>query len=193
MNDKPADYLLADSAAELERLRLQAQVWEPETERWLDSLRVQLGWQCADLGCGAMGIIGPLARRVGPTGRVIGLDRDPLQLAGARDYVARHSLANAEIIEGDAFGSALPAASFDLVHARFLLAPVGRDDELLREMIRLVKPGGIVSLQEPDAAAWNVRSGLGTAQGSDPRRIAAGWRRFRRGPTHIRHVTPGWN
>ena len=32
------DYVLSDSAAEFERLRLQAHVWEPETEAWLDRL-----------------------------------------------------------------------------------------------------------------------------------------------------------
>jgi hypothetical protein len=32
------DYLLSDNASELERLRLQARVWEPETEAWLDRL-----------------------------------------------------------------------------------------------------------------------------------------------------------
>jgi hypothetical protein len=52
-------------AAELERLRLQARVWDPETERWLDEIGIQHGWVCADLGCGAMGVIGPLSRRAG--------------------------------------------------------------------------------------------------------------------------------
>jgi hypothetical protein len=32
------DYLLSDSASELERLRLRARVWEQETEAWLDRL-----------------------------------------------------------------------------------------------------------------------------------------------------------
>ena len=84
----PANYLLASGATELERLRLQARVWEPETERWLDEIGIQPGWACADLGCGAMGIIGPLSRRVGTTGRIVEVDRDPLQLVGARQYAA---------------------------------------------------------------------------------------------------------
>jgi hypothetical protein len=43
-------YLLAEGAAELERLRLQARVWEPEAERMLDLIDVQAGWRCIDLG-----------------------------------------------------------------------------------------------------------------------------------------------
>jgi ubiquinone/menaquinone biosynthesis C-methylase UbiE len=80
-----------------------------------------------------MGVIGPLSRRVGATGRIFGVDRDPLQLAGARQYVGEQSLGNVEIVEDNAYASALPGHSFDFVHARFLLAPVGHDDELLRE------------------------------------------------------------
>jgi SAM-dependent methyltransferase len=150
------DYLLSDAASELERLRLQARVWEPEAEAWLDLLGPMLGWRCLDLGCGAMGLLGPLARRVGSGGRVVGLDRDPLQLRGARDFVAGEELANVEILEADAYGcgAVLPDGTFDLVHTRFLFAPVGRDAQLLDEMWRLTRPGGIIAIQEPDSAAW---------------------------------------
>src|SRR5919199_5198577 len=97
------DYLLSNAASELERLRLQARVWEPEAEAWLDLLGPMTGWHCLDLGCGAMGLLGPLARRAGPGGRVVGVDRDPLQLRGARDFVAGEGLADAEIVEADAY------------------------------------------------------------------------------------------
>jgi hypothetical protein len=67
------DYLLAaGDDVELERIRLQARVWEPETETWLDDVKIEPGWRCIDLGCGVMGILGPLARRVGASGRVVG-------------------------------------------------------------------------------------------------------------------------
>ena len=46
------DYLLSDSASEPERLRLQARVWEPEAEAWLDQFGLMTGWRCLDLGCG---------------------------------------------------------------------------------------------------------------------------------------------
>ena len=47
-------YLLSSGAAELERLRLQARVWEPEAEHLLDRIGVEPGWRCLDLGCGGM-------------------------------------------------------------------------------------------------------------------------------------------
>ncbi len=150
-----SDYLLAGGSAELERLRLQARVWESEAEAMLDQIAVQPGWRCIDLGCGAMGILGPLSRRVGAHGRVTGVDTDAKQLAAARDLVRENGLDNVEILELDAYHTNLPRESFDLTHVRFVFAPVGRDEELLREMVALTRPGGVVAIQEPDATSWN--------------------------------------
>jgi SAM-dependent methyltransferase len=150
----PATYVLAQGAAELERLRLQARVWEPEAEALLDRIGVRSGWSCIDLGCGAMGILGPLGRRVGPTGRVVGVDLDGHQLVAARAFVREAGLERVEVLEGDAYATGLPPASFDLVHVRFLFAPAGRDEALLAEMLRLVRPGGVLAIQEPDSASW---------------------------------------
>lgn len=41
------------------------------------------------------------------------------------------------------------------MHVRFVFAPAGRDSELFREMMALTRPGGIVAVQEPDAACWS--------------------------------------
>ncbi len=150
------DYLLTSGNAEMQRLRLQAQVWEPAAIDFLATLNIQPGWKALDLGCGAMGILRPLALSVGDTGTVVGLDSDATQLAAARSFVEEASLTNVSIIEGNAFNTGLPAGDFDLVHIRFLFAPVGRDAELLAEMLRLLRPGGIIAIQEPDASCWNV-------------------------------------
>lgn len=147
-------YLLSGGAAELERLRLQARVWGPAAEQLLDQIGIAPGWRCLDLGCGGRGILGPLSQRVGPSGKVVGVERDAQQLAAARAYVEEEKLTNVEILDTDAYATGIPDASFDLVHVRFLFAPVGRDHELLTEMLRLVRRGGILAIQEPDASAW---------------------------------------
>ena len=152
---EPKEYLLAGGAAELERLQLQARVWEPEAEVMLDMIGVASGWRCIDLGCGALGLLGPLSRRVGPKGEVTGVDMDAKQLAAARAYVAAENLKNVKVLELDAYNTRLPRESFDLTHVRFVFAPVGRDADLLREMIALTRPGGTIAIQEPDAASWN--------------------------------------
>lgn len=153
---KISNYLLTSSTDEMQRLRLQAQVWEPAATEFLAELDISPGSRVLDLGCGAMGVLKPLSRLVGDHGTVVGLDRDAVQLAAARAFVEEAKLANVSIIAGDAFNTGLPADHFDLVHVRFLFAPIGRDAELLAEMLRLVRPGGIIAIQEPDASCWNV-------------------------------------
>jgi SAM-dependent methyltransferase len=155
MSTSSDNYLLAGGSAELERLQLQARVWEPETEAMLDLIAPEPGWHCVDLGCGAMGIIEPLSRRVGSWGRVVGVDMDEKQLAAVRAFAQERGLANVEIFERDAYDTRLPRESFDFTHARFVLAPAGRDEQLLNEMIALTRPGGTVAIQEPDASSWN--------------------------------------
>ena len=53
--DKASDYLLASGTAEMQRLRLQALVWEPAATEFLATLNIRRGARALDLGCGAMG------------------------------------------------------------------------------------------------------------------------------------------
>ena len=69
-------YFLA-SDEELGRLEVQAQVWQPDAEAMLDRIGVGSGSACADMGCGGAGILGPMSRRAGDSGSVLGFDSDP--------------------------------------------------------------------------------------------------------------------
>jgi ubiquinone/menaquinone biosynthesis C-methylase UbiE len=152
MSVQRSDYVFSNTA-EAERLRVQARVWEADVEALLDQIGVQAGWRCLDLGCGALGILAPLSRRVGPGGRVVGMDTDERLLAAARAHAEQEGLTNVEILQGDAHDTGLPRASFDLVHMRFVWA-FGHADAFLREMLALARPGGIVASQETDQNSW---------------------------------------
>jgi SAM-dependent methyltransferase len=143
-------YAQYDADAERQRLRLQAEVLEPLSDRALERLGSLDGARALDIACGAMGLLPALSRRVGPRGRVVGADINETMIAEAQALVAERALANVEIVRDDAFASALPNHSFDLVHARFVLAPLGRDAELAAQVERLAKPGGSILLEEPD-------------------------------------------
>lgn len=154
MADAHAIYIFAQAPNEIDRLQSWARSWEPESEAMLDRIQVQPGWYAIDLACGPEGIIGPLSRRVGSTGRVVASDLNPKMLSAARLYAEENALTNIDFIETDAYQSDLPVASFDLVHARFMFAPLGRDDILLNKMIALTRPGGVVASQESDESGY---------------------------------------
>src|SRR4051794_10145908 len=81
-------YPIERRAGEIERLHIQSAAFARDVEVMLDLIGVDKGWSCLDLGCGPGGITAPLSRRVGPTGRVIGLDKDAQFLEYARARAA---------------------------------------------------------------------------------------------------------
>ena len=154
MSTELNEYLLARASDEVGRLSAWSEIWEPEDEAMLDQIPVQAGWQAIDLGSGPRGILGALSRRVGPDGAVVGLDANAGHLSAAAEYVRANSYANVRLVQGDAYATGLPRAGFDLVHARAMLTPLGRDEALLDEMLALARPGGIVALQETDSSTY---------------------------------------
>jgi SAM-dependent methyltransferase len=146
-------YLLGDSPAELDHLVAQAEVYATEAEELLDRIGIAKGTSAIDIGCGVLGILHVLSTRVGTNGRVVGLDREPRMIQMARTLTADRGL-TLELVEGDATDTGLASASFDLVHARTVLLNVSNPGEIVSEMVRLARPGGVVAVQEPDSAGW---------------------------------------
>jgi SAM-dependent methyltransferase len=149
-------YVLGSGRAEAERLRAQARSWDEQVEALLDEVGVRPGWSCLDLGCGARGHLGSLSRRAGPTGKVVGLDKDAALVAAARAFVREEGLSNVEVLERDMYSSGLQPGSFDLTHTRYVFAPITGDRRLLLDiMVSLTRPGGVVVVEEPDLISWS--------------------------------------
>jgi SAM-dependent methyltransferase len=148
-------YLL-DSSRELDRLRLQSRVWEPAGRELLADIGDGTGLRVLDVGCGAQGWLRLLAAWVGPGGTVVGTDVAPQLLDAARALVDEDALRNVEVVEDDLFASHLEPHSFDLVHARFQLAPIGREADQLTAYARWLRPGGILVLEDPDSGTWRL-------------------------------------
>jgi SAM-dependent methyltransferase len=151
MSERGGHYPIARREGEIERLHRQGTGMAPDCDIMLEKIGVGTGWRCLDLGCGPRGITPLLSARVGESGKVIGLDADPVFV----EYGRRHAADNTLFVQGDGYSVTLPAGSFDLVHMRFVASTVGEPQKLLREAIRLAKPGGIVALQDPDMATLN--------------------------------------
>jgi ubiquinone/menaquinone biosynthesis C-methylase UbiE len=146
-----AIYSLGTGAHESDRLKRQADELAPESEALLDRVQLRPRDSAIDVGCGPRGIIELLHDRVSPGGRVLGLDSDPSHVAMASELVVTGGLDGVEIVQADARCTGLPAGSFDLVHARTLLATVPDPAQVIAEMVRLARPGGWVASLEPDA------------------------------------------
>jgi len=151
-----SSYLMAGQATELERLQLQSRVWEPAAHALLAELPLPDSCAALDVGCGAMGWLRVLSSRVGAKGRVVGTDVDARMLDAANALVQAGQLANVTIVRDDLFASQLPPASFDLVHARFQIAPLGRAAEQIACYRRLLRAGGVLVIEDPDMASWRV-------------------------------------
>jgi ubiquinone/menaquinone biosynthesis C-methylase UbiE len=149
-------YLLADQPSELGRLQLQSRVWEPSGRRLLDEIGEGRGARVLDVGCGAIGWLRLLSEWVGPEGEVVGTDIDEAMLDAARQFVDTERLDNVVLMKDDLFASQLEPSSFDLVHARFQIAPLGRGPAQMSTHLRLLRPGGTLVLEEWDVSSWHL-------------------------------------
>src|SRR5215207_3534781 len=149
------EYLLANQPSELERLRLQSRVWEPTGRQLLSKVDGGSGGRALDVGCGALGWLRILSEWVGPSGQIVGTDIDESMLKAARSFLEEEEIANVELLVDDLFDSKLEPQSFDLVHARYLIAPLGRGREQVAAHQRVLKPGGCLVLEEWDLASWH--------------------------------------
>jgi SAM-dependent methyltransferase len=148
-------YLLANQPSELERLQLQSRVWEPAGRQLLSKLGDGSGRCALDVGCGALGWLRILSEWVGPSGQLIGTDIDESLLGAARLFLEAERISNVELVVDDLFESRLEPQSFDLVHARFVIAPLGRAREQVQSYRRLVRRGGSLVLEEWDLGSWH--------------------------------------
>jgi SAM-dependent methyltransferase len=146
-------YLLAGKDRELERLQRGSRMLEPAGRRLLAEIGDGQGARALDVGCGALGWLRLLSEWVGPDGQVIGTDIQDELLAAAQQFVTKEGLGNVTLVNDDLFASQLEPASFDLVHARALIFPLGRGPEQMAAHLRLVRPGGAIVLEEVDTAS----------------------------------------
>jgi SAM-dependent methyltransferase len=144
-------YLLGYRQAEQERLERQALELAPDSSWLFDQVGIRQDSRVVEIGCGPRGCLDLLSKRVGVNGKVIGVERSAEQVGRARKFIADNHLTNTDVLCVDARETGLPEASFDLATARLVLVNIPKPELLVKEMVRLVRPGGAVALHEADA------------------------------------------
>jgi arsenite methyltransferase len=103
---------------------------------------IQPGETILDLGSGGGIDVFLSAKRVGPTGKVYGLDMTDEMLALARDNQQKAGATNVEFLKGDIEHIPLPDNSVDLIISNCVINLSPDKDQVLKEAFRVLKPGG---------------------------------------------------
>jgi SAM-dependent methyltransferase len=150
-------YSLGSTDAEHERLIWQASRLAPLTERLFREAGMGPGQRVVDLGSGVGDVAMLVARLVGPSGEVVGVERDTHSVARARARVAEAGLRNVSFTESDVTQIASDRP-FDAAVGRFILEFLPDPLAALRSVYRLVRPGGVFAFHEPCYAPFLVLS-----------------------------------
>ncbi len=107
------------------------------------------GMRLLDCGCGMGALTTSLAQHVAP-GEVIGIDRESSQIEAACVWAAEKGIANVRFDLGNIFEIPFPDAAFEAVFAYTVLEHVRDPLAALCEMRRVLKPGGVIGICDPD-------------------------------------------
>jgi ubiquinone/menaquinone biosynthesis C-methylase UbiE len=142
-------YVLETGSAGAKRLNLQSELNAQLSYQHVARAELQEGDLVYDIGCGTGSMTEYFAHRVGPTGRVIAVDRSDAQLELAKQRIHDAGLQNVTFVCADIEHCAtldLPLA--DAVYGRLILMHLREPELALRRMVDVMKAGGTLLLQE---------------------------------------------
>jgi ubiquinone/menaquinone biosynthesis C-methylase UbiE len=127
------------------------------TERSADALGPMPGAHVLDVGCGTGVFLPVLAGLVGKSGRVTGIDHASDFVDAARQRMGELGLVDrGTVMQANALDLPFPDATFDAAHCERVLMHLDDPLAVLREMRRVVRPGGVVVAVESDWAGLRV-------------------------------------
>jgi ubiquinone/menaquinone biosynthesis C-methylase UbiE len=146
-NKHHTDYLLGSTDAEHERLIRQAVRLAPFTDRFFREAGIETGQQVLDLGAGVGDVAMLVARIVGPSGKVVAIERDARTINRARARASAAGLDNIDFVQTDAAEYSTDL-KFDAAVGRYILQFLPEPVAALRSVAKQIRPGGIVAFLE---------------------------------------------
>src|SRR4051812_43185098 len=115
---------------------------EEEPTKLLEALKVKPGDVIGDIGAGSGYLSFPLAKRVGPQGKVLAVDIQPQMLKLIRERMKADKVENVEPVLGTITDPKLPDNSVDLIVMVDVYHEFSHPFEMAQAMVRALKPGG---------------------------------------------------
>lgn len=174
MNNFPRRWTEIQTIRDLEQSR--AMRFRPELlPALLDYFGLTRGMEVLDVGCGPGTMALYFSEGVAP-GRVTGIDLEKAFIRHAARKAKRARISNVSFRVGDAYHLPFGKETFDAVVSYTSVGVLTDPEKAVREMIRVCRPGGTVSLGEAVSGPWGVGfTGIDSLEASDS---FAGSRRF---------------
>ena len=144
-------YALGHSEQELQRLTRQGQAFEPFTRQLFQEAGISRGMRVLDVGCGSGDVSFLAADLVGPSGEVVGVDRERRAVDWADARARSRGMRNVNFVEGDPAEMEFDR-QFDAVVGRLVLMYYPDPVDAVRKLMRYVRPEGLIVFQEIDLA-----------------------------------------
>jgi SAM-dependent methyltransferase len=148
-NNSTQAYVFGHSVGEAQSIQRLAQILAPVTRQFLEQAGLCAGMKVLEAGSGAGDVTLLAAELVGPSGRVIGVENNPAILETARARAQAAGFTQVSFVESDLTTLVLDD-TFDAVVGRYILHHLRDPVLVLRQLVRHLRPGGIVAFQEAD-------------------------------------------
>lgn len=151
MSDSPV-YAHGYDPVEQARLVAQAQYWQAMI---VDGVAYPAGARVLEIGCGVGAVLGVIARHCLGV-KLAGIDIEERQITSAKRHLESIGLCDIELRTGDARQLPWDDGTFDQVYAIWLIEHFHDPLPVLREALRVLKPGGSIRLIETDYSSLQI-------------------------------------
>lgn len=128
-------------------------------EEFLAEVGIQPGDKVLDYGCGPGGYVRGASKLAGPSGKVYALDIHPLAIESVKKLTESRRLSNVETIRSDC-DTGLPDRCVDVVLLYDIFHGLSEPERVLKELHRVLKPDGVVSLSDHHMKERDILSGV---------------------------------